>query len=241
MFNKQIVLFLFLLLSRCSYAQDSGIALATLKIVDSCVKMQDTDKALKLTIDLSLLSDHPMVLFGFFEHVLPNINCASSYEDGADLVGNYGLSYVIKDERGNYVDIGPSRLSFVSCDNVENESRHYDSRWFVDKRDLSVSFMCIEDAEDRKKHDLAKLSVSGTDTLLHVYPIVFSKDKQLLPGKYKLFLLYCQNDKGFSFIYDKLCTPKESIFWGVIKSNEIDLVVENHRHKWWKKWKRKKK
>ena len=104
MFDKQMVLFLFLLLSCCSYAQDSGITPATMKIVDSCVKMKDTEKALKLTIDLSLLSDHPMAFFGFFENVLPNINSASLYENGADWVGNYGLSYVIKDERGNYVD-----------------------------------------------------------------------------------------------------------------------------------------
>ena len=219
------LLVLSLFISSSIFAQGIGGMKGTMTILDTVIEKKHCQTAVKLNVRLSLDMEEPLVLPRFYEYVNSD-GLYSVIEKGGlnDYLGNYGLSYVVVDGNGDYVNTGYSPVSFASFEKLEDEDRFHNSRWVVDKRRLNARYKWIKDDIERARIDKAELLVHSRDTTVTVYPIILldkdssnTRGEGLKPGKYRLFLFY-------SFQKDDI--RHRNIFSGYMKSNEVTLIIK---------------
>lgn len=224
-FPKILFLFFFLLIGNASFAQDTFFGKGSLQILDTVVIKKRNQEAIELNVHISFPTNDTVILHRFKEFVYTNatrISCDSInygiYEAVEKLnpnsLGSFGLEYIIENEDGEQLLAGPREFTMVSCDNIEDETRFYESRWIVDKKRLKTHFKWIKDKKQRLEIASPSLIVNG-DTTVTVYPML----GKLHPGKYKLYLYYSIDDKIFE-------ETSKRAFHGLMLSNKIDLIVK---------------
>lgn len=224
-FPKILFLNFVLLIGNASFAQNSFLGKGSLQILDTVVIMKRNKEAFELNVHISFPTSDTVILHRFKEFVYTNATSISrdSINYGIfeavekfnpNSLGSFGLEYIIENEDGEQLLAGPREFTMVSCDNIEDETRFYESRWIVDKKRLKTHFKWIKDEKQRHEIDYPSLIVNG-DTIVKVYPMV----GKLHPGKYKLYLYYSIGDKIFE-------ETSKRAFHGLMLSNKIDLIVK---------------
>ena len=150
-----VLLFLFWLPLAITNAQDRLTMDGRITILDSVVVKKYDDEAVKLNIQLEISQRDLTILYHFNKFV----NSSSEYpalKKWGLQPKDSGLIYIIEDEDGHFIDTW-IRQGMISCEEVEDESRYYSSRWIVDTSNMKVSFSFIEDNSLREDFDLAKM------------------------------------------------------------------------------------
>lgn len=217
-----ILVFLFAYLS--VFSQENG----SLRITDSIVVKKRCKDAVELNIHISFPTEKATTLYQFNENVNDqSIIVRDSdknygvYEAVTELnlpLGNKGLFYIIEDEDGNQIKAGFSEMFVSYLDDNPKAS----SLAFVDKKKLKVHLEKTENADRILEYDMAKIIVPAGGLEMKVYPMIV---RELKRGRYKLFLCYSQYEDTVYEQFDANRNENESVFYGVMVSNKIDLIV----------------
>lgn len=233
--------FLFCLQLAIANAQEILTIGGRITILDSVIVKEYNEEAIKLNIHLELSQQDSTILYHFNKFVNSSSEFPALKKWGKH-PKNSGLIYIIEDDDGHCIDTW-IRPGMVSCERVEDESRYYSSRWFVDTTSMKVFFGYIDDNALRKEFDLAKIVVTGGDAVLCVYPMmlnssIYTKD-ELKPGRYKIYLYYSMQEDGLFRFFDEMWPLSTPVFMGTLFSNKVDLIVKNRPVRWWEFWKRR--
>lgn len=225
--NKQLKLLILLLCPLCVNAQNYNNLSGSLTILDSIVVKKRCKDAVELNIHISFPTEEAVTLYKFNENVddiaiiVRNQNKDYGvYDAVAELnwsPGNLGLFYVIEDEDGKQIKTGFSDMfaSYVD-DNPKTSLK------LVNKKKLKVYLEKTEDANRIMEYDMAKNIVPVDGISLKVYPMIVRKLKR---GHYKIFLCYSQGKETVFEHFDTSRNKNEIVFYGVMVSNKIDLIV----------------
>lgn len=216
-----------LLCSLCVNAQDHNSLFGNLTILDSIVVKKRCKDAVELNIHISFPTEEAVTLYQFNENVndivisVRNQNKDYGVYDAVEelnmSLGSRGLFYVIEDGDGNQIKAGHSEMfaSYID-DNPKT------SLVLVDKKKLKVYYEKTEDANRIKEYDMAKTIVPVGGISLKVYPMIV---RELKRGLYKIFLCYSQGKETVYEHFDTTRNKNEIVFYGVMVSNKIDLIV----------------
>lgn len=193
----------------------------TLSILDTCVHYNPRFDAVRIAVVLNNQSDRSLFFVDFKRHIpVDPFSCdeftVSDYKNGRK---NNGLVYFVEDGKGEIVQCDKVHVTPID-ENLERRKYH-----ILDENSLKYqdSFFPMEE-NPYEEVSRGERSFESFLLIKHNY--------SLSPSRYKVFLAY------FFTGETKLNIWNSRVFRGSLISNKVDLIVENHRHKWWKRWKR---
>lgn len=224
--KRNVLTVLLLTLFSVSIAQNGIVG--SMRIMDEVVVKRSCKDAVKLHVELKFNSDSLVIVPLFQEFINSDGMYSALNESGMDdFCGNYGLSYLIEDTDGNFIQTGYPQ-SLASFEDYKDEERYYNSRWILNKKTLKAKFKLITDDEERKRLDHTELIVHR-DTVVCIYPMIFGYDSSrfptndnLPPGDYWLYLFYSHKNSYSESFFD----DRGVLFSGVMISNKVRLIVK---------------
>lgn len=225
-FSKILIVLFVILIENNVLAQDSILCRGVMHITDTVVVKKRHQQAVELNVHISFPTEDTVFLHRFHENIFTQgmtVSIDSVSHNAYDALQqfhhlnfvSFGLEYILEDKEGNQILASPPFMAMYSCDRIEDETKLYDSRWIVNKKNMKVQFKWIEDNLERNEIDYKTIIVNG-ETDIKVYPMI---TKKLEPGKYKLFLFYSIGNN----IFEK---TSNYAFSGLLLSNKIDLIVK---------------
>ena len=206
-------------LKRISVEEPASV---TLSILDSCVHYNLQFDAVRIAVELNNQSDRNLFFIDFKRHIdVDPFSCneftVSDYQNGKR---NNGLVYFVENDEGEIVECNKVHVSPVD-ENLEKRKYHV----------LDESCLKYQDSDYRMVENLYEEAPRGKRVLESFLLIKYNH--YLPPGHYKVFLAYSFTGETSLNIWDSC------IYRGSLLSNKVDLIVEDHPAKWWKKWRRK--
>ena len=214
----------------------------SMTILDSVIVKKYNTDAVELNVRLSFPQADSVILYHFPEFVNSD-DVYSFYKEHKTYPFDCGLIYTIEDENGKYVDAG-YRECFVSCENIEDETKYYNSRWLLNKCSLKAELTQFMDSSSIEEYDMGRITVFHHDTIVKLYPLILkgnhieASDESLEPGRYKLFLFYYLKNDSKAKMHDRSIEYTGHVFFGTMLSNQVELIIEEPTRTWWQFFKK---